>query len=129
MSDEIRLTANEWDIMKIIWAKQPCTLRMIIDETDKSHSWTRHAVISFLKKMEAKGTISVDETGPVKVYTAAVEQNDAIKQELGSTLSRVFDDSRVMMVSYLVKSGNVTDEEIEQMIAVLKGEENGNGDK
>ena len=129
MSDEIKLTANEWDIMKIIWAKQPCTLRMIIDETDKNHSWSRHAVISFLKKMEAKGTISVDETGPVKVYTAAVEQNDAIKQELGSTLSRVFDDSRVMMVSYLVKSGDVTDEEIEQMIAVLKGEENGNGDK
>ena len=129
MSGDIRLTANEWDIMKIIWAKQPCTLRMIIDETDKSHSWTRHAVISFLKKMEAKGTISVDETGPVKVYTAAVEQNDAIKQELGSTLSRVFDDSRVMMVSYLVKSGDVTDEEIEQMIAVLKGEENGNGNK
>ena len=126
MSNEVNLTASEWDIMKIIWDKQPCTLRMITDETDKNHSWTRHAVISFLKRMETKGSINVDDSGKVKVYTAAVGQEEAIRQELGSTLSRVFDDSPVMMVSYLAKSGNFTDEEIEQMIAILRdGDDSG----
>ena len=51
MSIEINLTANEWDIMKIIWELQPCTLRQICDEANKHHDWTRHAVISFLKRM------------------------------------------------------------------------------
>lgn len=119
MCMEINLTANEWDIMKIIWANQPCTLRVICDEANKSHSWTRHAVISFLKRMESKGAICVEEAD-VKIYTAAVTQEDAIRQELGSTLSRVFNDSPVMMVSYLARSNSFTDKEIEQMIAILK---------
>ena len=125
MSTEVNLTVNEWDIMKIIWEKQPCTLRMILNETNKTHTWTRHAVISFLKRMETKGSIHVDDSGQVKIYTAAVAQDEAIRQELDSTLTRVFDDSPVMMVSYLAKSGNVTDEDIAKMIAVLK---NGDGD-
>lgn len=120
MCMEVNLTANEWEIMKIIWAQQPCTLRMICDEAGKSHSWTRHAVISFLKRMETKGAIEVEDAEPVKLYTAAIEQDDAIRQELGSTLSRVFNDSPVMMVSYLAKSNSFTDKEIEQMIAILK---------
>lgn len=120
MCMEINLTANEWEIMKIIWAQQPCTLRMICDEVGKTHSWTRHAVISFLKRMESKGAIHVEEAEPVKIYTAAIEQETAIRQELGSTLARVFDDSPIMMVSYLAKSNSFTEQEIEQMIAILK---------
>ena len=126
MSKEINLTANEWDIMKLIWARKPCTLRMIIDETNKNHSWTRHAVISFLKRMEAKGTIHVEDAHPCKIYTAAVAQDEAIRQELDSTLTRVFDDSPVMMVSYLARTGSITDDEIAQIIAILKdGDDSG----
>lgn len=120
MCMEVNLTTNEWDIMKIIWAHQPCTLRTICDEANKTHSWTRHAVISFLKRMESKGAIYVEDAEPVKLYTAAITQDEAIRQELGSTLTRVFNDSPVMMVSYLARSNSFTDKEIEQMIAILK---------
>ena len=120
MSDEINLTANEWDIMKIIWAKQPCTLRQICDEVNKQHSWTRHAVISFLKRMETKGTIKVEEANP-KLYRAAFKQDEVIREELDNTLSRVFDDNPLTMVSYLAKSDKLSDEDIDQMIALLKG--------
>ena len=120
MSNEINLTGNEWDIMKIIWAKQPCTLRQICDEINKQHSWTRHAVISFLKRMEIKGAIKVEDSNP-KNYRAAIKQDEAIKEKLDNTLSRVFDDNPLAMVSYLAKSNKISDEDIEQMIAVLKG--------
>lgn len=120
MSMEINLTANEWDIMKIIWELQPCTLRQICDEANKHHDWTRHAVISFLKRMETKGAVYVEDADPVKLYTAAFEQDEAIRQELDNTLSRVFNDSPLMMVSYLAKSSKFSEDEIEQMIAILK---------
>ena len=119
MKDQVHLTDNEWDIMKIIWDKQPCTLRTICDEANKSHDWTHHAVISFLKKMEAKGAIKVKSSEPVKIYSAKIKEEDAIKKELGSTLTRVFDNSPVKMVSYLAKTGSISDEQLEQMIAIL----------
>lgn len=120
MSSEINLTGSEWDIMKIIWEKQPCTLRQICDAVKMQHDWSRHAVISFLKRMETKGTINVEDADPVKLYTAAVSQDDAIRQEMGSTMSRLFNDSPMMMVSYIAQSNRFTDKEIEQMIDILK---------
>ncbi|MCR4671588.1 MAG: BlaI/MecI/CopY family transcriptional regulator [Saccharofermentans sp.] len=120
MNSEINLTGSEWDIMKIIWEKQPCTLRQICDAVKKQHDWSRHAVISFLKRMETKGTIYVEDADPVKLYTAAVSQDDAIRQEMGSTMSRLFNDSPMMLVSYIAQSNRFTDKEIEQMIDILK---------
>ncbi len=123
MSIELNLTDNEWDILKIIWAKQPCTLRTICDEINKQHPWTRHAVISFLKRMETKGSIKVEDASPVKLYRAAFKQDEAIRAQLDNTLTRVFDDNPLMMVSYLSKTNNLSDDDIEQMIAILKGQE------
>lgn len=125
MGTEIKLTSNEWDIMRIIWEKQPCTLRTICGEANKTHSWTRHAVVSFLKKMEAKGAVRVEDADPFKLYSAAVEQDDAIRRELGSTLTHVFGDSPVKMVSYLSKTGGITRDDIDKMIAILKDGDDG----
>ncbi len=125
MGKEIRLTPSEWDIMRIIWEKQPCNLRTITAEAGKHHTWTRHAVVSFLKKMEAKGAIHVEDADPFKLYSAAVEQDDAITQELGSTLTHVFGDSPVKMVSYLSKAGGITRDDIAQMIAILQDGDDG----
>ena len=125
MGKEIRLTPSEWDIMRIIWEKQPCNLRTICAEANKTHSWTRHAVVSFLKKMEAKGALHVEDADPFKLYSAAVEQDDAITQELGSTLTHVFGDSPVKMVSYLSKTGGITQDDIAQMIAILQDGDDG----
>ncbi|MCR5803641.1 MAG: BlaI/MecI/CopY family transcriptional regulator [Clostridia bacterium] len=127
MSVEVNLTANEWDIMKIIWENQPCTLRTICDEANKDHDWTRHAVISFLKKMEAKGAVSVNDSESVKIYSALIAEDEAIRAELGNTLTRVFDNSPVKMVSYLAKTGSISDEQIAQMIAILKDGEDKDG--
>ena len=125
MGKEVKLTPSEWDIMRIIWEKQPCNLRTITAEANKHHTWTRHAVVSFLKKMEAKGAVSVEDADPFKLYSAAVAQDEAITQELGSTLTHVFGNRPVKMVSYLSKASGVTDEDIAKMIAILKDGDDG----
>lgn len=80
-------------------------------------------MISFLKRMETKGSIKVEDASPVKLYRAAFKQDEAIRAQLDNTLTRVFDDNPLMMVSYLSKTNNLSDDDIEQMIAILKGQE------
>ncbi len=120
MNDEINLTPNEWDIMRIVWRYQPCTLRQICDHLAKTHTWTRHAVISFLKRMETKGVISVDDSQQYKLYSALIEQNETIQHELSGTISRVFDGNPMLMVSFLAKSRDYTEAELQEMIDILK---------
>lgn len=120
MSEEVNLTASEWDIMRIIWEHQPCTLRKICDESARAHAWTRHAVISFLKRMETKGAIRVDDTQRYKRYSALLEQDETMRHELSGTISRVFDGNPLLMVSFLAKSGKYTEAELQEMIDILK---------
>lgn len=120
MNQDINLTPSEWDIMRIIWRHQPCTLRMICDESAKAHEWTRHAVISFLKRMETKGAICVDDSQQYKLYSALIEQDETMRHELSGTISRVFDGNPMLMVSFLAKSKDYTEDEIQEMIDILR---------
>jgi BlaI family transcriptional regulator, penicillinase repressor len=120
LSNMIGISDNEWILMQIIWDKQPCTLRQICNEADKKANWSQHAIISFLKRMEKKGTISVEDARPVKLYRALVEKGATIQNELDNVLAKVYNGNPLLLVSSLVKQQQFTDEELAELIKILQ---------
>lgn len=113
------LSENEWYIMQVLWEKSPSTLREICDAIKESKGWTKHAVSSFLKRMQEKGAIAVDESGKVKAYSAIWNREDTILEETHSILDRVYRGDLLLMVSNAVKEQNLSKEEIEEMKHML----------
>lgn len=113
------LSENEWYIMQVLWQKGNAGLREICDALEPVKGWSRHAVISFLKRMEAKGAVRVDESGKVKRYLPLWNQEDTIQQETNSVLERVYGGSLFLMVSNAVKGKELTGEEKEKLLSML----------
>lgn len=113
------LSENEWYIMQVLWERSPRSLREICDALKPVKGWTRHAVISFLKRMEAKGAVSVDESGKVKEYRALWNREETVREETGSLLQRVYGGDLLLMVSNAVKGQELTREEKEQLRQLL----------
>lgn len=113
------LSENEWYIMQVLWERSPRSLREICDALKPVKGWTRHAVISFLKRMEAKGAVSVDESGKVKEYCALWNREETVREETGSLLQRVYGGDLLLMVSNAVKGQELTREEKQQLRQLL----------
>ena len=113
------LSENEWYIMQVLWEKSPASLREICDALKESKGWTKHAISSFLKRMQEKGAISVDETGKVKNYIAVWNKDETILEETQSIMERVYKGDLLLMVSNAVKEQKLTKEEIEELKRML----------
>lgn len=113
------LSENEWYIMQVLWEKSSASLREICDALNASKGWTKHAISSFLKRMQEKGAIFVDESGKVKNYIPLWNKEETILEETQSIMERVYKGDLLLMVSNAVKEQKLTKEEIEELKNML----------
>lgn len=118
----VNCTEAEWKILEVLWGGAPRTMSEITRELEGKTGWTRHTVITLLKRMEEKGTVAVDETGKVKSYTPRVSQAEASADQTKKFLSHVFAGNASLLINNLVDSGEITVKEMQELIDMLKKE-------
>lgn len=125
---DIAFSDVEWRIMRALWKLGAPTLGEIVREV-KDAGWTRHAVISFLKRLETKGYVRVDASQRPGRYMAAVTGSEARRSDAHQRLRNVYGGNLMLMVTNAVMSGELTDEETQQLIDILQKGEKGHEDR
>ncbi|MBQ9197758.1 MAG: BlaI/MecI/CopY family transcriptional regulator [Clostridia bacterium] len=116
----IQCTDAEWKILEVLWDRAPRTMAEITKTLEPSTGWTRHTVITLLKRMEEKGTVRVDESGPAKTYTPAVTKDEASADQTRKFLRHVFKGDASLLINHLVSSGDLTVEDMQEIIDTMK---------
>ena len=115
-----KCTEAEWKIMEVLWDHAPRTMSEITRALEPSTGWTRHTVITLLKRMQDKGTVAVDETGDVKKYTPLMTQEEASTQQTKKLLSHVFSGKASLLINHLVDSGEITLKEMDELMDMMR---------
>ena len=76
-----------------------------------------------LKRLIAKGAVTMDDSGKFQTYSASVAYADVEPEETESFLSKVYGGSVGMMVSNLVDRGALSEQEIQELKAILDAAE------
>ena len=116
----IQLTDAEWKIMEVLWNSAPRTMAEITKTLEPDTGWTRHTVITLLKRMQEKGSVEVDETGTVKRYYPRVTREQASHEQTQKLLSRVFSGKASLLLHNLIDSGEMTVEEMQDVLDMLR---------
>ncbi len=117
--EKIGLTDSELKIIKLMWQKSPRTLRQLEDALKDETGWTRHTIISFLKRMQIKQTVRVEDAKPVKLYYPLVTEEQVKRYETESLIDKLFGGSPLSLVNNLVQNKAVSDEELDDMLELL----------
>lgn len=130
MTKKVKLAEAEWKIMLLLWKKAPLSCRQLEDLLKAETGWTRHTIISFLKRMLAKEAIRVEKASPAKLYYPLLDRNEVVLDETRSFIAKLFDGRLGLMASLLVENDDISDEEINEMLSILqkarsKGREGG----
>lgn len=118
----VQCTEAEWKIMEVLWDHHPRTMADITKTLEPSTGWTRHTVITLLKRMHEKGSVEVDESGEVKLYSPRVTREDASADQTHKLLDRVFGGKASLLINNLVDSGEISVKEMTQLLELMRSE-------
>lgn len=118
--DHVSLTEAEWKIMLLLWQKSPWTMMELTHALETETGWSKHTVITMLKRMAVKGTVRICEDGPVKTYFPAVSKDRVAREQTQTLLRRLFSGRASLLVNNLVEQGELDGEELRELHAILE---------
>ena len=116
---KINLTDAEWKLMTPLWDLAPRTIMELTAAVREETGWSKNTVITMLSRLEGKGAVRHEEGLRAKQYYPLVRREDAARAETESFLSRVYGGSLGLMMSAMVDSHALTEEDIAQLSAIL----------
>ena len=120
MRQSIALSAGEWRIMERLWERNPKTVMELVRELGPDTGWSKSTIVTMVGRLEAKGAVAYTEGGRARQYVPAVPRNQAALEETESLLHRIYRGSVGMMVNTLADGRGLTDQDIEELSAVLE---------
>lgn len=119
MSKLPKISDAEWEVMKIVWCKGEVTSNQIIETLKGKQKWKNTTVKSLINRLLNKEAIGFRKNGKEYFYYSLVSEEECVKEESQSFLKRVFNGSLNNMVLNLVKSEELTKEEINELRNIL----------
>ena len=120
----VQVTEAEWKIMEVLWDHAPRTMGEITAILESSTGWTRHTVITLLKRMTEKGAVSMDDTGRAKKYVPLISREEASTVETHKFLDHVFKGKASLLVNHLVDTGDLSVDDLQEILNVIKSGKN-----
>ena len=119
MEKQVNLNHSEWLVMECLWEK-PHTLMELVASLGQSVGWSKSTVATEVRRMAVKGILTYDEQGRTKIFRPAVTREAVATRETRSLLQRAYHGSVGLLVSAMAKSDGLTQEDIDELYAVLR---------
>lgn len=124
MEKKVKLSTSEWKIISLLWENEPMTIMQITAALKSDTDWTKHTVITLLKRMEEKKAVVYAQIGNAKHYSALIKREDVAVSETQSFLKRLYRGSIGMMVNSMIDQNALSKEDIDELYDILKKAEN-----
>lgn len=117
---QISLSDNEWKLIGRLWERSPRTITELTADLREETGWSKNTIITMLSRLEAKGAVRHEEGARAKAYYPAVDRETAARAETESFLGKVYGGSLGLLVSAMVESRALTEEDLAELSAILE---------
>jgi BlaI family transcriptional regulator, penicillinase repressor len=116
-----QLTKGEEQIMQVVWRLKTVFIREIIQElpVPKPHYNTVATIVKILVK---KGFLTSTMLGNTHQYSAVIDFENYRKKHLTDIKKTYFGNSFPNMLAHFAKEENLTDEELEELVRMIKSQ-------
>jgi predicted transcriptional regulator len=110
----------ELEVLKVLWEHSSGTVREINAHLhEQGRRWAYTTVQTLLQRLEAKGYIRSDKSGPAHIYQAAVSREKLLSRRLRELADQFCDGTASPLLLALVGDSRLTGEEIKQLRQLL----------
>ena len=99
----VELTQVEWEIMKVVWEKQPCAAGTVQEALAESRDRAYSTVKTTMDRMVEKGLLQIERIRNLQLFKSCVSEVDAKRGEFRKMLKRAFDGALTPMMQFLIE--------------------------
>ena len=112
-------TASELEILRVLWARGPSTVREVYEALREQKSLGYTTVLKLLQIMTAKGTVRRNEQQRAHVYEACQPAEETKRQLVGDVLKRVFEGSASELMIHALEGRRTSKKELDELRRLL----------
>ena len=115
----VKPTATELDILRILWARGPSTVREVHEALSAERPIGYTGALKFLQIMTGKGLVDRDDRERAHVYAAARSAEDTKRQVAGELMRKLFGGSASELVLHALADQPANREDIAEIRRML----------
>ncbi len=120
----VELTQAEWEIMKVVWEKEPCAAGTVQETMAKSRDRAYSTVKTTMDRMTEKGFLQIERIRNLQLFRSCISEVDAKRGEFRKMLKRAFDGALTPMMQFLIEHEGLTKEQASQLRKLVNKAEN-----
>jgi BlaI family penicillinase repressor len=117
---QYELTEAEWDIIQVVWEREPCAAPEVQEELVARKKWTYSTVKTLMDRMVAKGLLTTERIRNLILYRAAIRRQDAQRGELMRTVKRAFGGAFTPMMQFMLESDALSQKELQELQGMIQ---------
>ncbi|MGI9241122.1 MAG: BlaI/MecI/CopY family transcriptional regulator [Verrucomicrobiales bacterium] len=121
----MKLTANEWQILRIVWEKKSCGAREVCLVANEQFGWAPTTVKTYLKLLVEKGRLSAEKQGNRFLYRPTASAKIGLREAADTFLEKVVGGTESSLLAYMIRKSDLSAEDIQELREVLENLEGG----
>jgi BlaI family penicillinase repressor len=105
------LTEAEWEIMKVVWEKEPCAAGTVQEALAATKDWCYATVKLTMDRMVAKGFLEINRIRNLQLFRSCISEVEARRGELRKMLKRAFGGALTPMLKFLIEHEGLSKDE------------------
>ncbi len=111
----VELTQAEWEIMKVVWEKEPCAAGTVQETMAKKRDRAYSTVKTTMDRMAEKGFLQIERIRNLQLFRSCVSEVDARRGEFRKMLKRAFDGALTPMMQFLIEHEGLSKKQASQL--------------
>ena len=109
------LTEAEWEIMRIVWEKEPCAAGTVQEALVETKNWAYTTVKLTMDRMVRKGFLKIQKIRNLQLFHSCIGEVEARKGELRKMLGRAFGGALTPMLKFLIEHEGLSKNEAAEL--------------
>ena len=109
------LTEAEWEIMRIVWKKEPCAAGTVQEALADTKNWAYTTVKLTMDRMARKGFLKIQKIRNLQLFHSCIGEVEARKGELRKMLGRAFGGTLTPMLKFLIEHEGLSKDEAAEL--------------
>lgn len=115
----MQVSPAEWQVMKVIWTKNPITSHEVIQALGTKFNWTDSTVKTLLGRLVTKKVITAELLGNKNYYSPLLSEADSLHQITQEVIDKTCALKLGTVIGELISNSELTAAELDKLTAHL----------
>jgi predicted transcriptional regulator len=117
---QVDVTDAELALLQSLWNQEPATIRQLVDRVYGQEGPSVYATVQkLLDRLEAKGCVVRDRSGPVHAFRATIGRDELIGRRLRAVADSLCGGSLTPLLTHLVQGEGLSAKERKELRALI----------